>query len=268
MNILDHILRRTEVDVRERRARVPLAELRARCRDAAPARHLRRALRRPPGERGRRAGAIRVIAEAKKASPSRGLIRPDFDPVALARAYAAGGATAISVLTDAPFFQGSLADLIAVRRAVDLPLLRKDFHVDPYQVWEARAAGADAVLLIVAALSPAQLRDLLGLSRDLGLSVLVEVHTREELDRALASGADIVGVNNRDLRTFTVALDTTLGLLPSMPAETVVVSESGFAEAADVASVAAAGVDAILVGEGLLRHRDVGGALRRLLGAA
>jgi indole-3-glycerol phosphate synthase len=268
VNILDEIVRRTRADVRDRCVRAPLAELRARCRDAAPARNLGRALRRPPGEGSRRTADVRVIAEAKKASPSRGLLRPDFDAAALARAYAAGGATAISVLTDFPFFQGSLADLAAVRLAVDLPILRKDFHVDPYQVWEARAAGADAVLLIVAALGRAQLGDFLGLSRDVGLSALVEVHTAEEMDVALASGADMVGVNNRDLRSFTVALETTLDLLPGMPAETVVVSESGISDAAEVARLAAAGVDAILVGEGLLRHRDVGRALQRLLGAA
>ena len=268
MSILDDIVRRTRADVGDRRAAVPLSELRTRCRDLSPTRNLLRCLRRPSGTHSRRAGAVRVIAEAKKASPSRGLIRPDFDPAALARAYAAGGATAVSVLTDAPFFQGSLADLVAVRGAVDLPVLRKDFHIDPYQVWEARAAGADAVLLIVATLPASQLGDLLGLSRELGLSALTEVHTPEELDRALASGADLVGVNNRDLRSFTVSLETTFDLLRSVPADTVVVSESGIAETADVTRLDAAGVDGILVGEGLLRHADVGQALQRLLGAA
>lgn len=266
MSILDQILDRTQADVRERRARIPLVELQARCRDLAPTRDFPGALRRDPDLGGRRRGTIRVVAEVKKASPSRGVIRPDFDPVALARAYAAAGANAISVLTDVPFFQGGLTHLVAVRGAVTLPILRKDFHVDPYQFWEARDAGADAVLLIVAALSSQQLQDLVGLGHDLGLAALVEVHTRTELDTALTSGATVVGINNRDLRTFEVSLETTFGLLPHVPAATVLVSESGIAEPAQVARLAAAGVDAMLVGEGLLRHPDAGEALRRLTG--
>jgi indole-3-glycerol phosphate synthase len=178
------------------------------------------------------------------------------------------GAAAVSVLTDAPFFQGSLAHLEAVREAVDLPLLRKDFHLEPYQLWEARGAGADAALLIAAALSLSELQDLLGLSREIGLTALVEVHTHQELDAALACGAKLVGINNRDLRTFEVALSTTFDLLPLVPNEVVLVSESGIRESTEVMRLAAAGVDAILVGEGLLRHADVGGALRRLLGVA
>jgi indole-3-glycerol phosphate synthase len=266
MSILDQILDRTRADVRERRAHVPLVELQARCRDLTPTRDFLGALRRDPDVHGRRRGAIRVVAEVKKASPSRGVIRPDFDPVALARAYAAAGANAISVLTDVPFFQGGLPHLVAVRGAVTLPILRKDFHVDPYQFWEAREAGADAALLIAAALSSQQLQDLLGLGRELALAALVEVHTRSELDTALASGAALIGINNRDLRTFEVSLETTFGLLPCVPTATVLVSESGIAEPAQVARLAAAGVDAILVGEGLLRHADIGGALRRLMG--
>jgi indole-3-glycerol phosphate synthase len=208
------------------------------------------------------------MAEIKKASPSRGLIRPDFDPEALALAYAAAGADALSVLTDVPFFQGSLTDLVSVRRGAALPILRKDFHVDAYQVWEARAAGADAVLLIGATLSAAQLQDLLGLARELGLAALVEVHAEPELETALASGAPLIGINNRDLRSFEVSLETTFRLLRRVPAETVLVSESGIAEPEQVARLAAAGVDAILVGEGLLRHADAGSALRRLIGTA
>jgi indole-3-glycerol phosphate synthase len=196
------------------------------------------------------------------------VIRPDFDPSALARAYATAGAAAVSVLTDAPFFQGSLAHLTAVREAADLPLLRKDFLLEPYQLWEARGAGADAVLAIAAALSLSELQNLLGLSREIGLTALVEVHTHQELDTALACGAKLVGVNNRDLRTFEVALNTTFDLLPFVPNEVVLVSESGIREAEEVMRLADAGVDAILVGEGLLRHADVGGALRRLLGTA
>jgi len=267
MSILDQILDRTRADVAERKVRVPLAELQARCRDRAPTRDFLGALRRESDVRDRRRGRIRVIAEVKKASPSRGVIRPEFDPPALARSYAAAGANAISVLTDVPFFQGDLAHLAAVRSSVTLPILRKDFHVDPYQLWEARDAGADAVLLIAAALSPRQLQDLVGLGRELGVAALVEVHARPELDAALGSGAAAIGINNRDLRTFEVSLETTFGLLPHVPAATALVSESGVSAPAQVARLAAAGVDAILVGEGLLRHADVSSALRSLVGA-
>lgn len=267
MSILEQILERTREDVAERQVRVALAELQARCRDRAPTRDFLGALRRESDVRDRRRGRIRVIAEVKKASPSRGVIRPDFDPPALARSYAAAGANAISVLTDVPFFQGDLAHLAAVRSSVTLPILRKDFHVDPYQLWEARAAGADAVLLIAAALSPRQLQDLVGLGRELGVAALVEVHARPELDAALGSGAAAIGINNRDLRTFEVSLETTFGLLAHVPAATALVSESGISAPAQVARLAAAGVDAILVGEGLLRHADVRSALRSLVGA-
>jgi indole-3-glycerol phosphate synthase len=268
MSILDDILHRTRMDVLRRRAELPLAELKARCRDCAPPRDVRGALRREAATTGRRSGPIRVIAEVKKASPSKGVIRADFAPAALARAYRDAGAHAISVLTDGPFFQGSLDHLIAVREAVDLPVLRKDFHVDPYQVWEARAAGADAVLLIAATLSPPDLADLLDLCRELTLTALVEVHTRQELETALASGAELIGMNNRDLKSFEVSLETTFALAPLAPAGVVLVSESGISQAEEVARLASAGVDAILVGEGLLRHADVGEAMRRLVGMA
>ena len=266
MNILEQILERTRADVRERRASVPLRELQARCRDAPPGRPLAQALRRRAGSSGRRLGSIRVIAEVKKASPSKGVIRPEFAPVDLARSYAQAGAHAISVLTDAPFFQGSLAHLIAVRGAVGLPILRKDFHVDPYQLWEARAAGADAILLIVAALQQAEFADLFGLSRELALDALVEVHGRDELGMALERGAMFIGINNRDLGTFRVSLETTFGLLPHVPPDIVLVSESGISRREEVDRLTAAGVDAILVGEGLLRHADVGAALQDLVG--
>jgi len=268
MTILDDILRRTREDVTTRRARTPLTELRARCRDRAPTRDFLGALRRESAIPGRRRGTIRVIAEIKRASPSRGLIRRDFDPAALALAYATAGAHALSVLTDVPYFQGDLAHLAAARRAVAVPILRKDFHIDSYQLWEAREAGADAALLIVGALSSLQLQDLLGLGRELGLAALVEVHTQAELDVALACGASLVGINNRDLRSFEVSLETTFRLLPAVPAGTVLVSESGISQPAQVERLATAGVDGILVGEGLLRHADAGDALRRLVGAA
>jgi indole-3-glycerol phosphate synthase len=266
VTILDRILERTRVDVAAREAAVPLAALEARCRALPPPRDFAGAVRRPDGMGARRAGNIRVIAECKKGSPSRGVIRADFRPADLARAYAAAGASAISVLTDGPFFQGSLEDLAAVRAAVELPILRKDFHVAPYQLWEARAAGADALLLIVAALSAEALSALLSLSRELGLAALVEVHDADDLQAALDAGATLVGVNNRDLRTFAVSLETTFRLLDRVPADVVLVSESGIGAPAEVARLAAAGADAILVGEGLLRHADVGQALHRLLG--
>jgi indole-3-glycerol phosphate synthase len=268
MSILDDIVHRTRADVLQRRAQTRLSELKARCRDGGSARDVLGALRRETGTTGRRSGAIRVIAEVKKASPSKGVIRADFVPAALAQAYRDAGAQAISVLTDTPFFQGGLDHLVSVRETVDLPILRKDFHVDSYQLWEARAAGADAVLLIVAALSPAELVDLLDLCRELSLTALVEVHTRQELEMALTSGARLLGINNRDLKSFEVSLETTFALLPFVPTEVVLVSESGISQADEVARLASAGVDAILVGEGLLRHADVGAALRQLVGTA
>ena len=268
VSILEEIVRRTRADLVDRRARLPLVDLKARCRDRDPARDFLGAVRREAGETGRRRGPIRVIAEVKKASPSKGVIRPDFAPQELAQAYADAGAHAISVLTDEPFFQGSLEHLAAIRRVVDRPILRKDFHLDAYQLWEARAAGADAVLLIGATLEPAALQDLLGLARELTLAALVEVHTRQELATALGSGANLVGINNRDLKSFQVSLETTFGLLPFVPADVVLVSESGISQAAEVVRLAVAGVDAILVGEGLLRHADVGWALRHLVGVA
>jgi len=268
LSILDDIVHRTRADVLQRRAVAPLSALKARCRDRASARDLLGALRREPGTNGRRSGAIRIIAEVKKASPSKGVIRADFVPAALAQAYRDAGAQAISVLTDTPFFQGSLDHLVSVRETVDLPILRKDFHVDPYQLWEARAAGADAVLLIVAALSPPELADLLDLCRELTLTALVEVHTRQELETALMNGAQLLGMNNRDLKSFEVSLETTFALVPFVPTEVVLVSESGISQPHEVARLASAGVDAILVGEGLLRHADVGEALRLLMGVA
>jgi indole-3-glycerol phosphate synthase len=267
MNILEQIVARTRADVKERQARVPLGELKARCQGERPPRDFRGALRRPPGTDSRRSGAIRVVAEAKKASPSKGVIRPDFAPVELARSYASAGADAISVLTDVPFFQGSLAHLAAVREAVALPLLRKDFHMEAYQLWEARAFGADAVLLIAGAQGPDELQGLLELSRELGLSALVEVHNRAELETALACGAGLLGINNRDLKSFRVCLETTFALLPGVPPEAVLVSESGISRPEEVVRLRAAGVDAILVGESLLRQVDVGQALRDLVGA-
>ncbi len=208
---------------------------------------------------------IALIAEIKKASPSAGLICPDFDPVRIAKAYQAGGAHAISVLTDERYFQGSLDDLRAVRAAVDLPVLRKDFIIDEAQIFEAGAAGADAILLIVAALDQPRLVDLLAVASACQLDVLVEVHSMRELDRALETEASIIGINNRDLTTFVTDLETTSRLAEQVGEETIVVSESGIRSPRDVAMVFEAGADAILVGETLMRRSDPAAAVNELL---
>lgn len=208
---------------------------------------------------------IRLIAEVKRASPSRGVLSPSLDAGALAQCYARSGAAAISVLTEPSFFRGSLADLTEVRAAVELPLLRKDFVLDPYQVYEARAAGTDAVLLICGILSLEQLAHLLDATRSLGMAALVEVHDGEELERALSLQPRVVGINNRNLADFTVDLGTTLRLLPGMPESTVVVSESGIHSRADVVRLRDAGVDAILVGEALVTCADPEEIVRELI---
>jgi indole-3-glycerol phosphate synthase len=206
-----------------------------------------------------------VIAEVKKASPSKGVIRADFDPVAIARRYAACGAAAISVLTEERYFQGSPGHLEAIRAAVDVPLLRKDFIVDPYQVEESRAWGADALLLIVAALDDAALRELHAAALELGLDVLVEAHTADEVDRAAAAGATLIGINNRDLRTFVTTLETAERLSERLPAGALGVAESGIETPADVARLRRAGYEVFLVGESLMRQPDPGAALQALL---
>ena len=207
---------------------------------------------------------VALIAEIKKASPSKGVIRSDFDPAVIAKSYAAGGARCISVLTDEPFFQGGLDYLAGTRRAVSLPLLRKDFMLDPIQLIEARAWGADCVLLIVAALEDEELRRLAERSRELGMDALVEVHDDRELERALSARADLIGINNRDLRTFAVDLDTTRCLADAVPAGVALVAESGIHTRADVESLKSCGVAAVLVGESLMRADDIEAAARRL----
>lgn len=209
---------------------------------------------------------IALIAEIKKASPSKGVIREDFDPVAIGRAYQKNGAAAISVLTDEKYFQGSDASLSAVSEAVQLPVLRKDFVIDPYQIHEARIIGAAAVLLIVSALSQPELSEMLTVCRASELDALVEVHTREEASIARDAGADLVGVNNRDLKTFETDLQTTFDLIEHLQGGPVIVSESGIETRDDVVRLRDAGVDAVLVGEHLMRHPDVGRKLRALLG--
>jgi indole-3-glycerol phosphate synthase len=210
------------------------------------------------------AGQPAVIAEIKKASPSKGVLREPFDPEAIARSYARHGAACLSVLTDARFFQGRAEDLVAARAASGLPVLRKDFVVDPYQVYESRALGADCILLIVAALAPQRMRELEALAVSLGMAVLAEVHDRAELDLALELATPLIGINNRDLHSFETSLDTTLGLLPHVPAPRTVVTESGILVPEQVVRLRRAGVQAFLVGEAFLRAADPGMELRRL----
>src|SRR5262244_1630125 len=257
MSVLDEIVANTRAEVARRKDIVSRATLERQCRALPAARDFEGALR--PS-----LASIRLIAEVKKASPSRGVLSSGLDPVALATTYATHGAQAISVLTDEKYFKGSLDDLRAVRAAVNVPLLRKDFTIDEYKLWESRAAGAGAVLLMVSILEPTQLSDLLATAKGLGLAALVECHTAAELDQALAAGSRIVGINNRDLATFETRITTTLELLPLIPPGPIVVSESGFFSAADVHQVATAGAHAILVGEGLVRANDIPAKIREL----
>jgi indole-3-glycerol phosphate synthase len=261
VTILDEILAHKREEVARAKRALPPDELAAAARAAAePTRGFREALRRAPRPR--------IVAEIKRRSPSRGEIRPDFDPVACAKAYADSGAAALSILTDERYFGGHLDFLGLVRRSVSLPLLRKDFVVDAYQVDEARLRGADAVLLIAGAFAPdrrvAELVELRARAAGLGLDALIEVHDAAELADALAAGADLLGVNNRDLRTFSVDLATTERLAPGLPEGVVLVAESGIHSPEDIARLEAVGAHAFLVGEALMREADPGAALRQL----
>jgi len=247
--------------VAERRRTRPLSALEAAAAAEAQPRGFARALTTSVAAHG-----MALIAEIKKASPSRGLIRADFDPAALARAYVAGGASALSVLTDGPYFQGDDAHLAAARAAVDLPVLRKDFIIDPYQVAESRALGADCILLIVAAVDDALATEILAAAVTYGLDVLVEVHDEAELDRALAWAPRLIGINNRNLHTLAVDLATTERLARRLPAGIDLVCESGLHDHADLVRMAAAGAQRFLVGEALMRSPDVAAATARLLG--
>jgi indole-3-glycerol phosphate synthase len=256
--ILDEIVSHKREEIAVARSRMPDADLEQQLTGLPPARDFRAALENGPG--------VQIIAEVKKASPSRGVIRSDFDPVAIARAYAANGAACISVLTDERYFQGHLRYLEAIRSAVSVPLLRKDFILDRYQLLEARLAGADCVLLIAEILPGDALARLLYESHELGLQALVELYDADNLPRVLAASARLVGVNNRDLRTFKVRLEHTIDLAARMPPGVCLVGESGIATRADIERLAAAGVKAVLVGETLMQAPDIGSALRALRG--
>lgn len=247
------------LEVRRRSSRLTLSEIAARAEATAQPRNFLAALQTP------KAGRVTLIAEVKKASPSAGIIRADFDPVAIAEAYQAAGASCLSVLTDEKFFQGHDDYLKAVRAAVSLPVLRKDFIVNDWQIYESRALGADAVLLIAAALTPEQISEYQTLAQELGMAVLVEVHTAAEMEVALGANATLIGINSRDLSTFVTDLDTVARLAVMVPKSVTLVAESGLKTPADVKRVADAGAKAILVGETLMRAADIGAATRALL---
>lgn len=259
-NVLDRICADKRVYVAERKAHLPMSRLVEEAARLAPPRGFAAALRRAVAS-----GRYGLIAEIKRASPSKGTIRTDFDPAALARAYARGGATCLSVLTDAPYFEGADDHLIAARAAVSLPVLRKDFILDPYQIIEARALGADCVLLIMAALSDTQARELEAVACVYGMDTLVEVHDEAELERALALRSPLIGVNNRNLKTLETDIATTRRLAPLIPGDRVLVSESGLYTRADLAAMAAIGARCFLIGESLMRQPDVEAATRALL---
>lgn len=257
-NVLARIVAHKLTEVAAAKAARPAEELERQVAAAPPVRDFVAALRAAP--------TIGLIAEVKKASPSAGIIRADFDPVQIARTYEASGASCLSVLTDEKFFQGHLDYLRAVRREVGIPVLRKDFLIDPYQVLEARTAGADAVLLIAECLDDRQLRELYGATVSLGMTALIEIYEPSNLDRILPLDPPLIGVNNRDLRTFVTDLDQTLRIQPRVPAGTLLVSESGIKTRADVDRLSSHGVGAILVGETLMRSADIGAAVQELIG--
>lgn len=255
--ILDDILEKRRLRLENEKKALPFEVLQAQVEILPPVRNFYKALKAP---------GISVIAEVKKASPSKGLIRPDFQPAAIAKAYEANGAACISCLTEEDFFLGSSQYLKEIRKVSALPILRKDFIFDPYQIYEARAIGADAILLIVAMLSKDMLSLLKGVAHSLGLHCLVEVHNEAELESALTIGANIIGINNRDLKTFEVSLDISKALAGEIPADVIRISESGITSPADVTTLSEYGMDGILVGEMLMRQPDPGKALRSLLG--
>ncbi len=266
LNILEKIVNTKKVEIAQSKTAMPLGELQARCKDAPPVRNFFAAITREPK------GLVNIIAEVKKASPSAGVIQSDFDPVRQAGIYHAAGADALSILTDEPYFQGSLAYLQMVREHVPLPLLRKDFIVDGYQVWESRAAGADAILLIAEILTDSQMMDLLILSAELHLTALIEVHEMESLLRMRSilgfpmRSYSLLGINNRDLTTFEVDIVNSIRLAEFVEDKQVLVAESGIRDKADIQRLAAAGIRTVLIGETLMRSDDVGHTMANLKG--
>jgi indole-3-glycerol phosphate synthase len=256
--ILDEIVETKRREVAQRKEMIPLRALEKMIAGHPPSRDFRQALDADAG--------CAIIAEVKRRSPSRGLLRADFDPVRIAQEYESHGAAAVSVLTDATFFGGSDADLTTVKDAVTLPVLRKEFIIDPYQVYETRAIGADAILLIAAILGDHQLQEYRELAASLGMAALVEVHDREELEKALSTGAEIVGINNRDLKTFVTDLRTSITLAPLIPKGRIAVSESGIRTRAEIETLLKAGIRAFLIGETLIAAPEIGPKLGELLG--
>ncbi|MCF6158495.1 MAG: indole-3-glycerol phosphate synthase TrpC [wastewater metagenome] len=260
MTILDEIYAYKVSEVAENKRRIPLEILKENIKKGQGTLPFGQALRSDTN--------ICIIAEVKKASPSSGIIRENFNPVEIARIYEASGAAAISVLTDERFFRGSLSYLTGIKESVKVPVLRKDFIIDAYQIYEARSAGADAILLIAALLSHDEIRDFLGLAKGLGMDCLVEVHTETELKKVLQTDARIIGINNRDLTTFTTDLETTFRLRPMISDEKIVVSESGITERSEIVMLFENGVDAVLVGETLMKSNDISAKLSELLGVS
>jgi indole-3-glycerol phosphate synthase len=258
-NILDEIVEHKRREVRDRIISAPLAGVQQKIADALPVRDFAGSLQKRID-----LGDPAVIAECKKASPSKGLIREDYNPAKIARSYAEGGAACLSVLTDEHYFQGSDEHLIAARAACEIPVIRKDFVIDPYQVYEARALGADCILLIVACLDDVLLQELSSIATELGMDVLIEVHDRTELERALRLRLRLIGINNRDLRRFVTDIDTTIGLLGDVPDDRLVITESGINTVEDIATLRSRSVNAFLVGEAFMRAPDPGAMLKQL----
>ncbi len=260
---LDEIIKHKKEELKEAKSEFPIIELKKRLDDLPPTKGFKKAFLSSTLDRE---PLTRIVAEIKRASPSKGIIRNDFDPVKIARIYEGEGATAISVLTEVHFFKGSADHLQLIRKAVKIPLLRKDFIFDEYQIYEARVWGADAVLLISAILDINELRELINLSRDLGLDCLLEVHNQKELEKVLDTEAEMIGINNRDLQSFEVEINNTLKLIPMIPKGKIIISESGINTREEIIRLQEAGVDGFLIGEALIREPDIGMKLKGFLG--